>query len=185
FLSHHPDCQKFKGHTLKIGKIKLCIGCFIGYPSALLGIFIIRVTNLHNFVPYECFLWIALPLLLTFILSFTNLTKIKVIKIIQKMLIGLGASFLFWWIWYSPLSNQAKLIQFILTFGIILSILNIYHVYGFLSACYKCETPFSWNKCLGFQKIRNSATLFESMEDYSQKIIRRREQKKKENNYLL
>jgi len=48
FLSHHPECKHFKGHTIKVGKVRLCIGCFIGYPSAILGIFLIYVIDLKS-----------------------------------------------------------------------------------------------------------------------------------------
>ena len=35
-LSHHPECEKFKNHTLKIGNLNFCIGCFIGYLAVFL-----------------------------------------------------------------------------------------------------------------------------------------------------
>jgi hypothetical protein len=177
-LSHHPVCDRFSGHTLNIGRIRFCIGCFIGYPTALLGIFLIEFFKISNLIPYENFLWIGIIFLSTFILSLLNLTKIKIIKIIQKIIIGLGASFIFWWIWYGNATPQVKLFTFSYVFSIIIGGLNIYHVYGFFRTCYKCETPFSWGKCPGFSYIRNHEYLFSSMDDYSKKLIEKRKNRK-------
>ena len=47
FLSHHPECESFKEHTINLGRVKLCIGCFISYPTAIFAFFLIRILNLH------------------------------------------------------------------------------------------------------------------------------------------
>jgi len=41
-LSHHPFCEVFDPHVFKIGKLRLCRGCFLSYPPlyALVSIFI-------------------------------------------------------------------------------------------------------------------------------------------------
>ncbi len=41
-LSHHPFCEVFDPHVFKIGKLRLCRGCFLSYPPlyALVTIFI-------------------------------------------------------------------------------------------------------------------------------------------------
>ncbi|MHA1308299.1 MAG: hypothetical protein ACTSO7_15360 [Candidatus Heimdallarchaeota archaeon] len=31
-LSHHPYCDTFEEHTFKIGKLRLCRGCWLSYP---------------------------------------------------------------------------------------------------------------------------------------------------------
>jgi hypothetical protein len=183
-LSHHPDCERFKGHTLNIGKIRLCIGCFVGYPTAIISILLISFFNLSSIIPYQLFLPIGLGLLSTFFLSIINLTKIKVVKIIQKFLIGVGASFLFWWIWYGDTPLNVRFYTFSYTFTIILGILNFYHVYGFFTTCYKCDTPFAWGSCPGFNFLRifedkhDLRNLFEGMDSYTKKILRKREEKK-------
>lgn len=90
-LSHHPSCSRYQDHTLNISKLRLCIGCFIGYPSALLSIII------GNYLIYPSVsqkIWLLLIGIFMFLfqfLSLTKLTEIKIIKIIQKFLIGWGA----------------------------------------------------------------------------------------------
>ncbi|MBN1329354.1 MAG: hypothetical protein JXA54_07765 [Candidatus Heimdallarchaeota archaeon] len=34
FLAHHPFCETFDKHVFKIGKLRLCKGCFLSYPIA-------------------------------------------------------------------------------------------------------------------------------------------------------
>ena len=184
-LSHHPECDKFNNHTINIGKLRFCIGCFIGYPTAILGIFLIDILNISNIIPTDYFLIISIFLISTFFMSPLHLTRVKLVKIIQKFLIGLGSSFLFWWIWSLPNPPLTNYFIFIYTFSIILGVLNFYHVWGFLSKCYKCDTPFSWGKCNGFDTIRSNLTRFKvddfmyHFDDFSKQLEERKMRKKK------
>ena len=184
-LSHHPECDKFDNHTINMGKVRFCIGCFIGYPTAIIGIILIDLLNISNIIPTDYFFIISIIMISTFFMSPLHLIRVKPVKIIQKFLIGLGSSFLFWAIWSlhnPPLTNY---IIFMYTFSIILGVLNFYHVYGFLGSCYKCDTPFSWGKCNGFDTIRSNLTKFKvndflnNFEDFSKQIEERKIRKKK------
>lgn len=153
-LSHHPNCETFgKNHTINIRKYRFCIGCFIGYPTAIIGILAIYFLDLHKTFKSSIFFIIALILLASFFLSPLNLTKIKIIKIIQKILIGIGSAFLFWNIWSLPNSFIINFIYFILLFGIMFILLNAYHGYGFYKVCKKCEHSMNWKNCPGFKRI--------------------------------
>jgi hypothetical protein len=183
FLSHHPECRAFDNHTLNIGKIRFCIGCFIGYPTALLGIFGIDFFKLYRFIPFDYFLIISIVLLSTFFLSPLHLTENKKVKIIQKIMIGLGASFLFWYIMSRPNPRIVNIFTFYISFSLLLGVLNLYHVLGFVMKCYKCDTPFLWGVCGGFKSIVNHfekyglENFFLSFEDFSESIKERRSKK--------
>ncbi|MBD3255740.1 MAG: hypothetical protein GF383_11655 [Candidatus Lokiarchaeota archaeon] len=153
-LSHHPDCNNFRGHTLKCGKFKLCIGCFVGYPVAIITYLIMRTFNLAKYFPHDSLFIISIIFLSTFVLSPLNLTKIKIIKVAQKAFIGVGAAFLLVWIRNLPNPRMTNLLIMFIVFSLIIFVLNLYHVYGFLKTCYKCETPFDWGNCPGFDEIR-------------------------------
>ncbi|MHA1671869.1 MAG: hypothetical protein ACTSV5_15045 [Promethearchaeota archaeon] len=182
-LSHHPECYKFDNHTINIGKIRFCIGCFIGYPTAFIGIILINLLNISNIIPTDYFLAISIILISTFFMSPLHLTRVKLVKIIQKFLIGLGSSFLFWAIWSLPNPILTNYFIFIYTFSILLGVLNFYHIFGFLSKCYRCDTPFSWGKCDGFDTIRSNLTKFKmgdfmlSFNDFSKQIEERKKRK--------
>ena len=154
-LSHHPDCDKFAiNHTINVGKYRFCIGCFVGYPTAIIVILAFYFLNLVNLLDSLFLLVIALILLATFFLSPLNFTKIKTIKIIQKFLIGLGSVSLFWYIWSLPNSFIVNFLYFSLIFGTLFTLLNIYHGYGFYKVCKKCEHSMNWNNCPGFKRIK-------------------------------
>jgi len=153
-LSHHPNCIQFENHTLNIGKkTRLCIGCFVGYPTAIIGILTIYFLNLVNFFSSIFYFAMGMLLISFFILSPLNLTKIKIIKVIQKILIGIGSAFLFWWIWTLPNTFIVNLLYFFMVFGSLLALLNVYHIYGFYKRCKECEPPFDWENCSGFRDI--------------------------------
>ncbi|MHA1688866.1 MAG: hypothetical protein ACTSUN_05950, partial [Promethearchaeota archaeon] len=81
YLSHHPNCEAFRNHVITIRNRYFCIGCFIGYPSALLGIIIIYF--LLEFFTREFLLFMGCVLMASFFLSLLKLTNMKKIKILQ------------------------------------------------------------------------------------------------------
>jgi hypothetical protein len=182
-ISHHPECTYFKGHTIEYKKFKLCIGCFVGYPTAIISITIINIIKIHEVIPLGIIFFLSIILLSTFILSLLNLIKNKKIKIIQKALIGIGAALLIHWIMLLPNTISINFIISIFTVNILLIIFNLYHVYGIWSVCYNCEYSFNWGVCPGFNSIRcrmknyNLPNFLLNLAPYSRKI----ENKKKEN----
>ncbi|MFX0070053.1 MAG: hypothetical protein ACFFAO_03095 [Candidatus Hermodarchaeota archaeon] len=153
FLSHHPNCPKFDNHVIKIKGIRLCIGCFIGYPTAILTILIIYLFRINLLFDLFTMFLLSLILISLFILSPLNYTGRKTVKICQKFFIGVGSGFLFWYIWMLPNPFVINLIYFFLTFGLFLALLNFYHLYGFYSTCKKCEFSMDWEKCGVFNEI--------------------------------
>ncbi|MEJ2280003.1 MAG: hypothetical protein P8Y70_19990, partial [Candidatus Lokiarchaeota archaeon] len=69
-LSHHPKCENFKDHTLNIGSRKFCIGCFVGYPSAIIGFLFLWIISLFFTLNPNSILISAMILLSTLLLSF-------------------------------------------------------------------------------------------------------------------
>ncbi len=152
-LSHHPNCDKFKEHTFKIGKYNFCIGCFIGYPVAIIGVLMIFFLNLINIMESTLLFTTGIILMSTFILSPLKFTKFKVIKIIQKILFNLGGAFLFWGIFTLPNHFFINFLLFFLIFGIALALVNAYHAFSFYRTCKKCEFSLDWEICPGFKAL--------------------------------
>lgn len=98
---------------------------------------------------------IGTVLMASFLLSPLNLTKTKMVKIVQKFLFNLGAAFLFWWIWTAPYLFINNLISFFLIFGPLFMIVNAYHGYSVYKKCKKCEYAINWDICPGFVNIKN------------------------------
>jgi len=82
-------------------------------------------------------------------------------------------------------SKNIKIGTVFITFYVIMIVLNIYHAYGILGSCYKCETPFNWGVCSGFCTIRERMEKNEldnfllKFENFSYRILERRSNKKK------
>ena len=108
-------------------------------------------SKLVNVLDSEVLLLTSMIFLASFILSPLTLTKIKIIKIIQKFLIGLGSTFLFWWIWTLPNLFIINLLYFLGIFSLLLTILTGYHAYSFYSTCKKCKYSLDWKNCPGFK----------------------------------
>ena len=156
FLRHHPECENFKGHAFKLCKHEFCIGCFIGYPTSFITIIILGVFKLNESIPSNYLIIFGILFMSTFFLSFTGATKIKFIKIIQKIFIGFGSALIFWGIFSLDFPVSTKSIIFLLVFSPILTFLNFYHAYGLYKTCKKCESQFKWGQCSGFEAIRNN-----------------------------
>jgi hypothetical protein len=152
-LSHHPNCQNFENHIFKIGKYRFCIGCFIGYPVAIITVVVLYfLLNLPEIDPNILF-WIGVGFMTSFILSPLKLTRYKPIKIGQKILFNIGGAFLFWWTWSFTRSLIINLLLFIGLFSIFFALVNVYHSYGLYTICRECEYHLQWELCPGFEDI--------------------------------
>jgi hypothetical protein len=152
-LSHHPNCERFEVHTIKVGEKRFCIGCFIGYPIAIFGVIFFPFLNLTKILSSQLLFLIGVILMSSFLLSPLKLTRRKAIKIIQKVLFNLGGAFLFWWIFTLPNPFLINFLLFFLIFGSALTIVNAYHAYSFYKTCKKCEYSLEWERCPGFKEL--------------------------------
>lgn len=182
-LSHHPECEEFKDHTLNFKKVKLYIGCFVGYPSTIIGIQVILFFNINFIISSQILIIIGILLMSIILLSPLKQIKKKKQKIVQKIIIGIGGAFLFCGIRRLPNPPNIRFLLLYFTFGGIISVLNLYHAYGFFSHCYQCTVPFNWGKCSGFSSIQNNLEKYDLnnflllIQDFSNYIKMRREKK--------
>ena len=153
-LSHHPDCEKFSKHVYHVGKKKLCIGCFTYYPTIaitiILTLLFIEIT-LNN-------------LLLLFLLSFAfyssvilnilKLTKTKLLKIISKILIGIGAGFFIVAAIFLPIHLIFKIIM-IWELNLFGGIIAYIRIKGIEKDCLNCEYKKDWDNCPGMKHVRD------------------------------
>ena len=51
-ISHHPSCERFSHHVVKVGKHHVCMGCLFVYPSALVTILAILMVRLYLVLPF-------------------------------------------------------------------------------------------------------------------------------------
>ena len=92
-IAHHPPCDKFRSHTLNFKKIQFCIGCYIGIPSTIIGV-IVGNLLLSQIVSNFNLLYLGIFLFGFQLLSLTKITEYKIMKVIQKAIIGIGSGFI-------------------------------------------------------------------------------------------
>ncbi len=147
-ISHHPPCEMYKNHTINIGRLKLCIGCFIGYPSAVLTIILTKILydrNSFNLIPI---LIIGIIFSLVQLLSLTSLPEFKSIKIIQKFLIGVGSGFIIIFLYIIiDISELFKLILIFIAISILVLPIGILHYRTSLKTCENCTIKKIPGKC--------------------------------------
>jgi hypothetical protein len=150
---HHPYCEKFEDHTFSVKGVSFCIGCFIGIPSAIIGVVLIYFLNLFLTLESGVLFIIGLILMSTFLLSPLKLTKYQPVKFAQKILFNLGAAFIFWWVIYLPNPLLYNLLFGFFVYMTAITFLNVYHTFSIFRKCKKCEFEMDWESCPGFKDI--------------------------------
>ncbi len=151
-FAHHPKCENFNNDTFRIRSTEFCIGCFIGYPSALIGIFIgYYAFFLPKLNPY---ILIAAQFLMisTIFLSFTSLTEKKVVKIFQKLFVGLGSGIFIGTTYFLfPGGQTTKIIVTVFIILFLNAPIQVLHYRNMNKICDGCEYQPIWNQCPGLE----------------------------------
>ena len=159
-LSHHPNCQPFSHHYLRVRGHQLCIGCFTGIPATLAA-----------FVGLVAASWLGLPLpfLDAFLVGGSLIVTASVLKAIRdwkrvairaglKIAKGAGVAFLF----FVPLTLQVPLLlQLLVVFLLYMTAytaLGAVKVYQAEKTCRACEHKGNWNVCPGFRQTAKKLT---------------------------
>ena len=139
-LEHHPPCSNFKNHTISIGKLKLCIGCFVGYPATFIGFFLSSNVFSKSTRMLQLFLSI-IGILFAFSIKLKNhkKEKSKSAKIVEKAFIGLFLGILTNAITHLLPFNEwnfftAAIIVFVVSLPVFIS-----HSKKNIKVCQKCE----------------------------------------------
>ena len=159
-ISHHPPCERYENHTINIGRLKFCIGCFIGYPSAILSILLIKILynrNSFNLIPI---LILGFIFSLAQLLSLTSLPEIKSIKIIQKFLIGVGSGFIIIFLYQTiNIPELFKLVVIFIAISILVIPIGFLHYRTSIKTCENCEIKKIPGKCPVDYSFDNSSRL--------------------------
>ncbi|WP_457916864.1 hypothetical protein [Candidatus Lokiarchaeum ossiferum] len=160
-LSHHPLCETFSNdmHTFKIGHRKLCIGCFITYPTALVFYLIGSLSGLFNIFTTPQLWYFGFGLCGIYLFSILGLTKTKKIKMITKFLIGCGIAFCVAAIWSLSHPIRLRLIVIGIYFLIGHAFINTMRLLDIYRTCHKCEYDCDWQRCPGMSSILSPDTI--------------------------
>ncbi len=136
-LAHHPICDTFIDHSFKIGKYRVCKGCSLGYPTAIIIILAGILTSAFFGSPHTSFLIIAMVSFSLNLLKMTRFGKMEVFSHFLKVIRGVTLGFGFLSAWFAP--------SFWLRIGIGISLALLYSIFvyagvrKFLGTCSQCE----------------------------------------------
>ena len=147
-LSHHPPCEMYDDHVIQIRKIKLCIGCFVGGFSAIIGFILGRILLGQRLLEKEILLYLGIGFISTQLLSLTRITDQKTIKILQKICIGLGFAFILMALYYYlPFSPFINVLICIGGFMVVNSPLQLFHTRNNIKICNQCAMKWDQENC--------------------------------------
>jgi hypothetical protein len=150
-LSHHPVCGHFDDHVFILGNKKLCLGCFIGYPIALITLILIFILRSVFIITPEFLYTVGFYLCCSYLLSIIKLTKFKPIKIFSKALIGVGTGFIITSFLISTGPLWLRILFIVIFFQITTTIVNIKRSYDIHKTCQQCEFKEDWDECPGMK----------------------------------
>ncbi len=147
-LSHHPNCSRFESHTFSLGRFRFCIGCYIGYPSAIFGL----VLGTSLYLPSLVTLWhlfgCGLVAYLALLASLRKFSEFKYVKILQKISVGTGSGFLIvvgFFLFEVPLVIKFSFAALVLL-GLLLPVRAV-HLRKAINICVSCELKWIDPQC--------------------------------------
>ena len=149
-LSHHPICDKFDSHVVKIGKYKYCIGCLFGNTAGIISLILLFVLRNFGMLPPWNFFILGLYLMLAYVLSIVGLTKYRSIKILSKIIIGIGFSFILFSIWTLDFPFWGIFVGTAILMYVCMLPINIKRIYEMNKICNGCVHKDEKNDCPGF-----------------------------------
>ncbi len=154
-LSHHPPCKKYLSHTFKLGQYRFCIGCFVGYPSAILGIVLGTWLWLAQGLSLTFLLGIGIGCYAAFLLSFSKYSEIKSVKMAQKFAIGFGSGFVLVFMFF--IFDIWIIFKILIGFGFIFVLLQpirTFHKAKLIAVCEACQAKDTDPNCTRDQGAR-------------------------------
>jgi hypothetical protein len=153
FTSHHPKCDQYKEHTFHLFGRDWCIGCYVGYPSGIIMLLVGYLTGLFSLLSTKTLWIIGGAMMSTYLLSIIGLTKIRWIKIVSKIPLGVGAAFVIAAFfsydvpfWVSFLFSLVILQTFII-------LINVKRAIETRKTCNNCEFKGDHNNCPGMRSV--------------------------------
>ncbi len=152
-LAHHPSCDIFSSHTLNIRGWRLCLGCFVIYPSAVIALALLFfLSDLHS-IEYLMAFYIALAMfLINSIRKIVYKDKLpKSMQIVSRVILGISLASILYSIWLAPQPEQYILIGMFLAIAIGY---NLFNSKKMLKTCKECNQYPNFPKCEGLNNIK-------------------------------
>jgi hypothetical protein len=150
--SHSPDCTTFEGEFFSIGRVKLCVGCFLSYPLAILFVVLYLVFGNVLGIPFYFYILFGAVFGLFQLLNLLNISNLRVSKIIVKLCLGIGLGMITIGIFTIPIHLIFRILIFIVGMSMARSIAG-FRLYRIEKICKKCPQYDNWYYCDGFKVV--------------------------------
>ncbi len=147
-LSHHPLCDQFIEDCYKLGKHRLCIGCFTSYPITLIVVMVWYLGLIE--LDYPTLYIIGTLAGSVQFLRLLPQSNRKGFKMVIKVFLGVGIGLYIAAIFSLPLLIFHKIIILIICVQLS-GYFGILRMEKMKASCHKCEHQADWNSCPGFE----------------------------------
>ena len=151
-LSHHPNCSKFENHVFHVGKIKICAGCSVVYPTILVSMIVVYIMNLYVIMPFEFLLFTGILFSIPRIAIIPKNNVRKAFKTMINLAFGMGVSLCIFGIFTLPFLLIVNLVIFILFF-FLMGFVSYSHFKKIITTCNSCIYHRKWSACPGFKEL--------------------------------
>lgn len=152
-LSHHPECDHYAEHTLRVRGARLCIGCFVSFPTAVGAFFLFYYAGLFALLDTRGHFLVGLAFTAVHLLSFTRYLKKRRGKVLKAFLVGIGMAFLVASVWFSTLPPGLKPVVVLVLWQVYFVVLNLLRGWQMVKECRHCEWAADWDRCPGMRRL--------------------------------
>lgn len=152
-LAHHPSCDIFSNHILNIRGRRLCLGCFIIYPSAVIALVLLFLLSDYHTYDYLIAFYMALAMF-----GINSIRKIiyrdnlpKRVQVVFRVVLGISLASIMYSIWLAPRPEQYMVIGLFLAVAIGY---NLFNSKKMLKTCKECCHYPQFPKCEGLNNIK-------------------------------
>ena len=150
--SHAPDCREYRGEFLRIGRLKLCVGCFVSYPLAILIVVSYLIFGNVLGIPFYAYIVFGAIFGMFQVLNLLNVSKHPVSKVIVKICLGIGLGLITIGVFTIPLHLIFRIVIFFFLVNIARAI-GGFRLQRMEKICKKCPQYDNWYYCEGFKEV--------------------------------
>ncbi len=155
--SHHPLCSFYNNDTYNILGRRICMGCSISYPLALILIISTLITRSYRYIPEPQFhqsvlLGTSVLFGLFHMMKYLIRSEGRITRLAAKVSLSFSLAGLIVWALTIPARLQIILL-FIFLIIVSISFMGTLRLYYFYRTCAGCIYHGDWDLCFGFRGL--------------------------------
>lgn len=149
-LSHHPHCDRYGNDVFKIGRLRLCKGCYITYPTILLVMVFSCLSGIVHRYPWYSFAGTGMVIgSFEFISLFFDVGGYRMVI---KFLLGLGVGLVIVGVYLMPIGIYYSTL-IIMMLVVLANLIYMIRWKKFKKKCLACPHEMDWENCPGFREM--------------------------------